>query len=68
MTVALAVNGSVGTAAVVICQIVLPAFTANERVPGRAERLRRRRRVVARVVAVPMQSFGPAARPHPRPA
>ena len=32
-TVALAVNGSVGTAAVVLCQIVLPAFTANERVP-----------------------------------
>ena len=32
-TVADAVNGSAGTAAVVLCQIVLPAFTANARVP-----------------------------------
>jgi hypothetical protein len=31
--VALAVNGSVGMAAVVLCQIVFPAFTANARVP-----------------------------------
>ena len=33
VTVALAVNGSVGAAAVVLCQMVLPAFTANARVP-----------------------------------
>src|SRR5688572_5729157 len=33
LTVALAVNGSVGSAAVVLCQIVLPALTANARVP-----------------------------------
>jgi len=32
-TVALGVNGSLGAAAVVLCQIVLPAFTANARVP-----------------------------------
>ena len=32
-TVADAVNGSVGAATVVLCQIVLPAFTANARVP-----------------------------------
>ena len=32
-TVALAVNGSAGGATVVLCQIVLPAFTANARVP-----------------------------------
>ena len=64
-TVALGVNGSLGGAAVVCCQIVFPAFTANDLVPVEPNVCGVAVASHAEFVAVPLQSFGPAADPAP---